>query len=340
MDIYWIQDKRQCGPSTVPDVISLLQMDELTPDTLGWHAGCKGWVPLRELPALADFLNKPTAAAEEEPEAAEPLPEETESTPAPTACAACSPEATEANTAEAERDEASPGAEAEVMARRVYLPSPIARLLARFVDYGLYAVLYGFIVNLQGLPYNASLLLSVNPLLWLPMLALEAWMLTTWGTTPGKALMGIRVTTFGDFPRLSYLRALLRAFTVFTLGMGMMIPQLLPLLLIFQYWMLRRRGITIWDARSSTLPTQKEPASPSRYVLAIISLYISAVLFFGSMRPWLPGMIEEISRTNPEMATTLRELLPKEEATPATNAPAAPASTTAPAPQTPSLPGI
>ncbi len=58
MDIYWIKDKSQCGPSTVPDVISLLQMGELTPETLGWHAGCKKWLPLRELPALADFLNK------------------------------------------------------------------------------------------------------------------------------------------------------------------------------------------------------------------------------------------------------------------------------------------
>lgn len=31
MDIYWIADKKKCGPATVPDVISLVQMGELTP---------------------------------------------------------------------------------------------------------------------------------------------------------------------------------------------------------------------------------------------------------------------------------------------------------------------
>ena len=69
MDIYWIADKKQCGPATVPDVLSLVQMGELTPDTRGWHAGCEKWMPLRELPALADFLEE-----KPEPEPAEELP--------------------------------------------------------------------------------------------------------------------------------------------------------------------------------------------------------------------------------------------------------------------------
>ena len=64
MDIYWIADKRQCGPATVPDVLSLVQMGELSPDTRGWHAGCENWMPLRELPALADFMKE----KEEEPQ--------------------------------------------------------------------------------------------------------------------------------------------------------------------------------------------------------------------------------------------------------------------------------
>ena len=70
MDIYWIADKRQCGPATVPDVLSLVQMGELSPDTRGWHAGCENWMPLRELPALADFLKE----KEEEPQQQEELP--------------------------------------------------------------------------------------------------------------------------------------------------------------------------------------------------------------------------------------------------------------------------
>ncbi len=344
MDIYWIKDKRQCGPATVPDIISQLQMGELTPETLGWHTGCKKWLPLRELPALADFLNKEVATQAEGETAEAPSPQhDEEPAPAP-AESAESDEVTQANT--------SPPAPGSIngdnplrdyVSRRVYLPNPVARLLARFVDYGLYAVLYGGIVALRGLPYDASLLLSVNPLLWLPMLLLEAWMLSTWGTTPGKALMGIRVTTFGEVQRLSYLRALLRAFTVFTLGTGMMLPQLLPIMLVFQYWMLRRRGITLWDARSSTLPTQKEPLTPSRYVLAVISLYVSAVLFISSMKPWLPAMLDDIGRQNPEMAQSLRKFMPEAPPTPApattATAPTA-AKPAAPVHQDTTLPGI
>ena len=114
MDIYWIADKRKCGPATVPDVISLVQMGELTPDTKGWHAGCEQWMPLRELPALVDFLQEKPA-----PEAEEELP------PVPAAGAEAE-----------ERPDVVPE-----NAVRVYLPSPAARMLARLVDMALYMAL-------------------------------------------------------------------------------------------------------------------------------------------------------------------------------------------------------
>ncbi len=332
MDIYWIKDKRQCGPSTVPDVISLLQVGELAPDTLGWHAGCPGWVPMRELPALADFLHQKDEAGQEEQDlpAIPTPPADTQETPAaPQLDQATAPEAADSNPS-ADR-EASP---------RVYLPSPVARLLARFVDCALYTLLYSSVIAMRGIPYDASLLLTLNPLLWMPMLVLEAWMLSTWGTTPGKALMGIRVTTFGNVPRLNFLRALLRALMVFTLGLGLMISQLLPIMLAFEFWMLRRRGITPWDARNSTLPTQKFPATPSRYTLSVVILYVSLILFFNCMKPWLPGMVDDIGRDQPEMAAALRELMPEMEQQPAPAAPAQELFPEVPAPQDTSLPGM
>ncbi len=347
MDIYWIKDKRQCGPATVPDVISQLQVGELTPDTLGWHAGCAQWAPLKDLPALADFLHKKEEGAEE-PEAtptgigtasadAEAPEKESMAQALPTAPAE-QPPAQEL----ADEGPAAPAAANDnTSSTRVYLPSPLARLLARFVDCALYAVLYSAVITLQAIPYSASLVLLANPLLWLPMLLLEAWMLSTWGTTPGKALMGIHLTTFGEVQRLSFLRALLRALMVFTLGMAFMIVQLMPIMLAFEYWMLRRRGITPWDARSSTLPTQKAPSSPSRYVLSLVILYVSSVLFFSTMKPWLPGMIDDIARTNPEMALTLRKLMPEGalQTSPTEAAPTATPSPGQPAQDT-SLPGI
>ncbi len=353
MDIYWIKDKQRCGPATVPDVISRLQMNELTPDTLGWHAGCSAWRPLRELPALADFLN---------PDAAAPAAEEAPATPGETASPAAAaeesqstayeaPAAPEAEAAPPRSDDTPQGA---YTAMRVYLPSPVARLLARLVDYSLYTVLFYGALYLRDVPYDARLLLSVNPLLWLPMVLIEATLLSTWGTTPGKALMGIRVTTFGDVPRLSFVRAVMRSLMVFILGTGVMMPQLLPIMLAFEYWMLRRRGITPWDARCSTLPTQQQPALPSRYVLAVITLYTAGVVAASCMQPWFNDMVADIERSNPGLAQTLRQYLPETKPEPPQpaaepllqlpepafrTAPGA-APPAAPAPMDTSLPGI
>ncbi len=331
MDIYWIKDKQRRGPATVPDVISQLQVGELTPETLGWHKGCANWQPLKELPALADFLNKPAELPDEEPEQEEDFP----SSPAPAVEAAPLPPAPQL-AQEASADATTP----DVTAQRIYLPSPLARLLARLVDYSLYTMLFYGALYLREVPYDAALMLSVNPLLWLPMVIIEALLLSTWGTTPGKAMMGIRLTTFGEVPRLSFLRAFWRSLMVFTLGMGLMMPQVMLLMLLLEYWMLRRRGITPWDARCSTLPTQQAPALPSRYVLAVITLYSSAVVAAGCVQPWFPRMIQKIEQNSPAVAETLRRHLPPQMLQ--EEKPAAPAAPAEPAPEAGnnSLPGI
>ncbi len=358
MDIYWIKDKRQCGPSTVPDVISLVQMGELTPDTLGWHAGCRQWLPLRELPALADFLNK-DSRLESETEEVQMAPHSGEADEAPLPSAP-EPEATSGGDEDEPLPPVSPvstpssssPAEHGSAAQRVYLPSPLTRLMARFVDYGLYVAAFYGVLYLRQVPYDVTLLLSVNPLLWMPMVAIEALLLSIWGTTPGKALMGIRMSTFGDAPNLGFLRAFMRSLMVFTLGMGVMMPQLLPVMLAFSYWMLRRRGITPWDARCSTLPTRKAPVLPSRYVLAVISLYICVVLAGSCVQGWFPAILADVEKQSPELAQKLRHYMPlvqPEGKRPAPDMPATqagsstsatPAPPAVPAPNDTSLPGI
>ncbi len=352
MDIYWIKDKRKCGPATVPDILSKVQTDELTADTLGWHAGCASWLPLRELPALADFLNRREEpedegsatphGADEEPAREEETPAEGAGTPADRPVPGLPPLP------------AAPGTPAALppgytLQMRVYLPGPVVRLLARLVDYALYATAFYAIMQLRGVPYDASLMLNANPLMWLPMLAIEAFMLSTWGTTPGKALMGIRMNTFGEVGKLGFFRAFMRSLMAFTLGMGIMMPIMMPVMLALSYMLLRRRGITQWDALCSTLPVQKAPALPSRYVLAVIALYICLVLAGSCLKPWIPGMLGDMEKQNPKLARTLRELMPEEkpakaapapkaaEAAPAT--PAAPEAPAAPALFDPSLPG-
>ncbi len=277
MDIYWIADKKKCGPATVPDVLSLVQMGELTPDTRGWHAGCEQWMPLRELPALADFLQE-----KQEEEALPEVPGETE-TPSPGV-----PEG----------------------AVRVYLPSPAVRLLARLVDMALYLALVYGVIYVRQIPFNAFLLPSC-PLLWVAFVALEAGLVSSLGTTPGKALLGIQVRRVNSGP-MTLGCALSRASMVFVCGMGMMVS-LLPLFMMgYSWWMLRSRGISLWDARCATLPLMLKPASVARQILAVCVVFACFHVSSLCLQPWLPGMIEAVERESPEAGQYLRGLLPSD----------------------------
>lgn len=285
MDIYWIADKKKCGPATVPDVLSLVQMGEITPDTKGWHAGCEQWMPLRELPALADFLLEKQEPASQ---VDEPLP------PVPPAepVAEVRPEGVPEN------------------AVRVYLPSPAARMLARLVDMALYLTLVFGVVYARQIPFAPSLLPS-SPLVWVGFLLLEAGLLSYLGATPGKALLGIQVRCVGE-GQMTFGRSLSRSALVFIGGMGMMVS-LLPLFMMgYSWWMLRSRGITMWDARCSTLSFMLQPLSSLRMFMAVALLFCCFHVTCICMEPWLEPMIEAVEKESPSAGQWMRSMMPQQ----------------------------
>lgn len=289
MDIYWIADKKQCGPATVPDVLSLVQMGELSPDTRGWHAGCENWMPLRELPALADFLKEKP----DEPE----LPPQEELPPVPGAGA------------EPEPAQLPPGAV------RVYLPSPAVRLLARLTDIALYMTLFYGVIYARQIPFDVSLLPS-SPLVWLGYVALETVLVYYLGTTPGKSLLGIQLRCVGD-GRMTIGRALSRACLVFVGGLGMMVSVLPLFMMGFSWWTLRKRGITMWDARCSTLPLQLEPTRASRQFLAVLVMMVCFHVTSYCMVPWADDVVTAVEAQSPELAEWMRDTMQLPEPLPA-----------------------
>lgn len=102
---------------------------------------------------------------------------------------------------------------------------PVLRYVARMIDYLLVrmALQCIFIVLLRIRPYEGflqNLVLYGAPFLSVP---LTAWMLSAWGTTPGKWLMGMRVEA-GHGALLTYQEALQREWDVLRYGYGFGIP--------------------------------------------------------------------------------------------------------------------
>lgn len=300
MDIYWVKDGKRQGPSTVPDMISLVRLGEIAPETLGWHAGCKAWMPLRELPALADFLKEKPAevAAEQGSDELPPVP--LAETPAETAPA---PETTDAAVADGKLPA---GIE------RVWLPSPSTRLMARAVDVVLYMGLVYSAIYVQQMPYNEVMLPS-SPYFWLGFIASEAALLSFFGTTPGKSFFGIRLIAFreGTTEPLGLLRSLGRSLMVFVGGMGMMVSFLPVVMCGFSWWMLKKHGITYWDARMSTVPAQNRPTGLPRRLLALILILFCMEVVGFCLQPWLPAVMEDLNTRAPEAAESLRRLMPE-----------------------------
>lgn len=304
MEIYWVKDGQRKGPATVPDMISLVRLGEISADALGWHAGCKAWLPLRRLPALADFLEEKPAQPEAE-QGGENLP------PVPSADAADAPAAALPPLSAPTGD--SPAAETpSAVIERIWLPSASTRLLARIVDVVLYMGLVYSAIYVQQLPYNEVMLPS-SPLFWLGFIVAEAALLSFFGTTPGKSFFGIRLVAFreGQTEPLGLLRSFGRTLMVFVGGMGMMCSFLPMVMCGFSWWMLKKHGITYWDARMGTFPAQCRPTGLPRRLLAVILIFFCMEVVGFCLQPWLPGVIEDLRSRSPETAESLQRLMPE-----------------------------
>ena len=291
MDIYWIENKQKHGPITVPDVIARVQMGELNADTtLGWHNGCEKWLPLKELPALADFL-----AEMQDKSKATPPPEEEKDELG---------ELLISN--EQKKQQPLPPIPVTVLTQ----PSPGRRFLARLTDYAIYAALVMSCVYLLKLPFNEFFIFS-QPTFWLPSIIIEAILLSNYGTTPGKRLMGISVRSLldGNPPPMRY--ALSRALGVFIMGMGCFMPPISVIMMCIAVHMVHKGSLTLWDNRARSITLSHPEKRPAPFLCCFI-IFLSIQIVSYCTAPWIPDMIQQIAETSPELADWLRQNFPTE----------------------------
>jgi hypothetical protein len=101
-------------------------------------------------------------------------------------------------------------------------------------------------------------------ILWIPF---EALLLASWGSTPGKTLLNVRVTRADGTPLTLY-HAFARSLRACIFGMGAEIPLVNLLTLSNAHRTLTETGSTSWDSKLEHT-VRVAPMTPSRIALAL-----------------------------------------------------------------------
>lgn len=161
--------------------------------------------------------------------------------------------------------------------------SPWRRFFARSFDLYVYGILlsvlqsFVFNINILSRTSGGNLLDTLIALLF--MIIFEPLLLMSFGTTPGKWLLGIRVTDpFGD--KLSYKVALERVMTIFCRGYGLYIP-IYNLIRLFKCYKECDAGETLdWELDSVIHLKDQKKWRIGTYLLANIFLFVVLLLTF------------------------------------------------------------
>ncbi len=272
MQIYTTSKGKKQGPFTIYRIKEMIDADELTPDDLAWHEGLDKWQPIKEISIIASTL-KSLEKKRPQSEVPPPLDRDNErdtqtSLPLPSSVP----------------DNTPPSLSPET--RNVH---PFLRFWARFFDYMLLIVMVWSVFDYPKIPPIPS---DVDNILdFLKRLdemipreeqiriaiiqsgALFAWnfiealLLSSFGTTPGKWLFNIKVTRKNG-SLFNYSEAVGRSILVWFLGVGLGISFLQIMTMTFSLFYLLSKGETLWDRTLKSQVSHKK-MGVQRIVLAI-----------------------------------------------------------------------
>jgi hypothetical protein len=139
------------------------------------------------------------------------------------------------------------------------------------VDMLLFTIMLGLIVDFSALPgarIIKALIIIIIPFLYM---FIEWYMLSLWGTTPGKALLNIRLRRIDD-TKMTCVESLSRSFNVWLrgLGCGLLIVTLITDLAAHNR--LTKDGITSWD-KSGGFRVSHMRVGTGR-IIAVMSLFV------------------------------------------------------------------
>lgn len=154
---------------------------------------------------------------------------------------------------------------------------PWRRYFARQMDMSLYGLaLYLLIRFVYPDVYRATSNVKYVSLLSIAAILIEIVLLTVFGTTPGKKLLGIRLVNEGG-DRLTLEQACKRCILVWTLGNALYISFLSVIANIVGYDRLKNTGSTWWDDKSGTVVSYEKTGNALVVLSVVINLASAAV---------------------------------------------------------------
>lgn len=259
-DWFYVRDGARVGPRSRDEMEALFSTGVLPPETLVWSSGMQNWRAAAELPEFQFLAHRPGSPP--------PIP------PADrTATAGWPPAADHARSQE-------PPAAAAV---EDSAPRPWLRWAARLIDFGCFSVVLGIGGELvsPGVAMRVNEY-ALNILALALMVPAEAMVLSGFGTTPGKALLRIRVTN-ADGSRLDFGTAFNRSFQVWMRGLALGIPVVMLFTMAFGYNRLTSTGSTHWDQALGLSVTHSKVSVLGWIVLAMF--FFLVLLAVGSSVP-------------------------------------------------------
>lgn len=231
---HYVSGDKKVGPVSAETIQEMLDAGALNSNTQIWTEGFENWKPIRNIDEF--HCDYPPDV---------PLPPQTTTT--------------------SSKDIQTP----EISGPQI---RPWVRYWARMIDLLLFSLLLGFVIGIiypPVLEINDTLL---GIILLFVYVFVEPIMLTSWGTTPGKALLRVRLRkSTGDKP--TYSEALSRSFSVWLRGFGLGIPLVSLITLITSYNKLTKKRITTWD--------EEGDFNVSHRIIGAIRIIVMILFFIG-----------------------------------------------------------
>ncbi len=163
-------------------------------------------------------------------------------------------------------------------------PRPWVRYWARMADYALFSSALSFgIVFAAPITYTEWLDLLVHSKFWTVTILflwvfVETALLVTWGTTPGKWLLNVKLHS-EEGKKLSFGDAINRSFSVWWLGLGIGIPFISFVTLIVAAVKLSNTGMTSWDRRGRYTVIHENIGATRTIFFILLFIFLGVMAF-------------------------------------------------------------